>query len=704
MSTVQPSAAVWMRDFSPGYLDSPESDTIPHGATPDARNEEFTSIQRDGGRRAIIRKRRGSRLLNPVVTATQAKGDGLFEFRRINSAGTLLAMFAGSLYAFDDVDTFTSVGSGWTALASARLLMFKNQGYLTDGTYQRRYDGTSLWTIGFPKPSSVTDMTASGTGVTGDYDSLYTWYDSATDHESSPSDSTTVVTFTNQSRVHTKPGGSPPANVTHWRAYVRRDDTHETRWFRVGTVVVGTSTLTESVSDALRVEPAPSTSSNDEPPVFKVLGEYKGFGIGVTANDDAYYVSKQGDFESWHPKDKFRVPGGTEDLRCGTPYGSEFILQKPHASWRLVGDQLPFVNEPLHSAYGCVSPDGAGEADQWFYAWDRVRGPYRTDLTTWEPLADARIETIVSQLNTSAASDIRFAHDETNKRVTWAIPLGSQTRKRMLLKYSYLTDSWLPPDTGLEYGSLASFTAADGDTGLYMADHWGRVYQLYSGEREGVPVGSPTDYTVSATVTSATADTVTVSGGNFYTTGSGCAGMPVAVLSADGGSQWRRILSNTADTITLDTTNDTAWSTTPDASYQVLVGGIEWYHWTPWLDFGLPHLEKKLNHLYIQAKPQSDQHIITVRGRFNDDEGLIAATDFSFTVSSLAAIWDESEWDTALWSTTLRRIRKASVERAAFTVQFQVLNYEPSQPIEITLMGVTADVLARRLAPGAQET
>jgi hypothetical protein len=51
----------------------------------------------------------------------------------------------------------------------------------------------------------------------------------------------------------------------------------------------------------------------------------------------------------------------------------------------------------------------------------------------------------------------------------------------------------------------------------------------------------------------------------FYTTGAGLMGLPVLHIDANGNTQWRRIQSNTANVLTLDTTNDSAWNTLPVA-------------------------------------------------------------------------------------------------------------------------------------------
>lgn len=716
MGMTTPALRLWCDDFSTGLLDTPESNRIPLGGTPDAYNAEFDKVYigADGGRSATLRKRRGCRLVNPTTMSASAKVDGLFEFRRIGTAGKLLAMCNGALYQFNDIDTFAAVtgGSGFTAGNTARACFFRSNAFIFDGAQQKRYNGTTVYDVGFVKPSSVTAMNAvaaSGTGVTGTYEAYYVWYDSVMDHESSPSTTTATLVCTAQARRHTKPGGSPPANVTHWRIYVRRTDTFEFNFFRAASVAVGTASSDEEVSDTARRETGagPYSADNDPPPgAFAVLVERNGIGIGILPDDDSYYTSKTGDLESWNPRNKFPVSRGDgEKLTTAIKYGTDILLQKPHSTIRLTGDSVPFTQETLHSRWGNVSQDAALEVDNMLYAWDRVRGPYVTDTLNWRSLVDGKIETLFATVNRTALADIRAHFDETQRVIRWAVPTTSVTRKRLVLKYHVDLQCWLPPDTGLEYGSFASFTTTAGVLGTYMGDYWGRVYQLNTSDREGVPSGTST--TAATAVTSATASTVTASTAAFYTTGSGLTGMPVAVYTTNSAGdlvwQWRRIASNTANVLTLDTTNDHAWSTTPTSAYFVIVGGIRWYQTTPWLDFGVPESEKSLAHIFVQAKPSSSSHSMACHGRFNDDEGTITSTDVNFTwpTGNLSGVWGSMIWGSGVWGVATRGLRKQSVPRSVFTAQFQFSNYHPDQPVTLTAYGLTADALPGRKVTGA---
>jgi len=689
MSSVTPGAALTMRTFAAGFLDTPEDDTLPLGATPNAANCELASA--DPGGRAILRKRRGSVLVNPTPIAAGKRIDGLFELRRTNAASQLVAVCDGKVWTWDESTTWTQVGATAPFTAGNHVvgLIARNRLWLCDGTAQRVYDGTTLREVGFAAPATIANMTAgAGPGPTNTYEAFYTWYDSATDHESSPSATTATLAVANQSRVHTKPSSAAPSWATHWRAYVRNVTTNETNWYRVGTVVVATGTLTEAIADTLRRDPGPQLNANDAPPTFALLAEWNGFGIGVTTNSDEYYVSKANDLESWHPSDRFRLNGGGEPIRAIVRYGTECWLQTPHSTFRLTGTAVPFGREPVHPKFGQVSADSWVEVDAMLYGWDRVRGPYKTDGVSWEPLGDQRITTFLDTVNRTALDDIRVVHVEAANLVIWSLATGSSSRKRTMLAYHYRLNAWLPPWTGLEIGALASYTTAAGALGVYAGDHWGRVVQLLTGAREGIP---DPDATVLATVTSATANSVTAAAAAFYTTGAGCAGLPVAVVDTAGNWQWRRIASNTGTAITLDTTNGTAWSQTPEAGWTVVVGGIDWNWTSSQLDFGRPDETKVLRHLYLQGRTGAKQ--VTVTATFDEQ---IEPTTNQATLQSGSSLWGAMVWGEDLWGVSGRSMRKKQIPRAPRWVQIRLANGYADQPVDITMLMLTADPLTRR--------
>lgn len=703
MSLIRPHTRVRAEDFSRGFLDSPETDTLHPGATPEARNAMLARIEIGETSRATLAKRRGSRLLNPVAMSVGDPVDGLHEFRREDAAPVLLAACDGVWYAFNDVDTFTAVSgaTGYDAGATARITTFKNQAWLYDGgPVHQLYDGTTVRVVGIAKPTGVTNMTATGTGVTGTFTARYTWYDQLHDHESSPTEAATAsLATTNQSRVHTKPAGSPPAHVTHWRAYVRREDTSEVYWMRVATVAIGTSSHTEAVIDAARRDLMPRDSDND-PPTFApaIAGTWKGYGLAFEADDSTLWISQRGDIESWPPRNQFPInPGDSEPVRLSKAYGTRWLLMKPHATYQLLGTELPFDIEPVHSAFGSVSQEAGLEVLGRFFAWDAIKGPYWTDLSSWVPLADFTIEHTLAHVNRAALTGIRAVHDEQRSLIIWAVPTTGSPRRRTLLAYHYGLGCWLPPMTGLEYASLAQYTDDDGQLGVFTGDYWGRVYQLFDADREGPPAG-----TLTGTITNATTSSLTDSTAAFYTTSDGLVGMPVMVQGPDGSRQWRRILSNTGTAITIDTTAGTPWSVTPAAGWRYAVGGIDWFWRTPWLDFGQPGMAKRLGWLSLQMKPLGGDSTVEIRARFNERDASVDDRPVSFHAGAAGGVWGSGQWGAMLWGGTVRRFRKLRLFRACFSAALEFANPWPDQPVEITRYEIDADLLPRRRVGGAE--
>jgi hypothetical protein len=712
MSLISPDYRVWADDFSPGFLDTPDVSELPDGAMPEAANGFFSRVQIDGKKRASLKKRPGDRLVAAVAMALGKAVDGLCEFTRIGASNELIAVCNGTVYRLNAGGTaFEALtgGTGFTAGQPVRFLVFRDQLFMSDGTLMKRYNGTACFTVGFAAPTAAPGLADGGAGTlpAGTWEGYAVWHDSTTDHESNPSATTAqVVLAASHQRTWTKPAGAPPSNVDNWRVYCRRVDTAEIAFFRTVTVPIATASISESTSDTARRDAGTGPASSDNaPPVsaFAVWAAWKGYVIAAAKGSQEFSVSKLGDAESYHPKDKLNARSGGRDIRVIRTIGmlnsetSKCILQTPTRSFVLRGDRMPFIPDEAHPNFGCVAQEAGVEVGGDYYAWDETKGPYRTDFAgTWEMLGAARVQGIIESATRGSLSSIRAVHDEQHHLVIWALPLNGSTRCRTLLAYHYLLGAWLPPITGLEYTALCSFTNASGVAGVYAGDQWGRVHQLFVGTRIGPATG-----TVLATVTGATASTVTAADAAFYTTGDGLAGLPVAVVSPAGQWQLRRIQSNTATQITLDTTNDVAWSTTPltDGTWQVVVGPITWFVTTKAFDCGEPDLVKRGGHVTIDAHTGGSGQILQVDGRFNESAGVEPVASFRFGDSGAA--WGVAVFGTSLWGSGGQTPRRMRLERTFLSLQIRAWNFYPDETAELKAIGLTADALPRRRVPGA---
>jgi hypothetical protein len=688
-------------DFSPGYRDSGESSRLPKGATPSAANCLFSSK----GEKANLSKRTGCRVLDVDAMSLGDAVDALYAYTRegVDDA-VLLAICDGDLYAFDGTNTFTLVSALGMDPGATEFLTFRNLVQIMDGASQYLYDGTNPpFAVGFARPTAapaIATTAPSGAGVTGTYQSLATWYDSVHDHESSPTDYGTATVFAAQARRHTKPTGSPPSHVDTWRVYVRKTSDNETVFKLVASVAIGTGTVTEEVADSARNLAtnliAPLPNANDVPPIFAFAATGLGYRFGVLPDDDYVWVSALGDPQGQHPKDKIGIERGdgfkvTTVKALGLGGQTTILVQKGTHSFYLQGDRMPFLPKDLSGSFGNVAQGASVEAHDLYWGWDQERGPYVTDLgDRWDSLVDTQIETIFRTINKTGP--IRCAHVKEKTLVVWIVALNTSVRPTVMLAYDYERKAWLPPITGLDYASIAAFKPADDAAAhLYVGDAWGRVFHYFVDDIEGVPSG-----TAVATVVSATDDTIVAgvdANGDavaFCTDGDGLVGLPVGIVDGFDNWQFRTILSNTADTIVIDTTNGTPWSPVPDMTYRVVVGAINWFWSTPLIDWAAPMRRKTGQYAYAILRASGSQNSsVQVRARFNDTD---APLDFSESLELQgSAGWGTGNWGEMLWGSVTKQAPRRRLCRSFYGIQLQLSNRFPNEPVELITVGVTAD-------------
>jgi hypothetical protein len=106
VSLVKPDLDYLIDSFHPGFMDSPEPERLPKGATPDAKNCLFTAVQLAPTQSANIKKRTGARLLTPSQVVAGKGFDGLYEFRKVGqTSGRLVAVVGGKVFYWDNVSS-----------------------------------------------------------------------------------------------------------------------------------------------------------------------------------------------------------------------------------------------------------------------------------------------------------------------------------------------------------------------------------------------------------------------------------------------------------------------------------------------------------------------------------------------------------------------------------------------------------------------
>lgn len=171
----------------------------------------------------------------------------------------------------------------------------------------------------------------------------------------------------------------------------------------------------------------------------------------------------------------------------------------------------------------------------------------------------------------------------------------------------------------------------------------------------------------SNTILSNTADTITVTAPwtapvgatSVYQIGGWVAnelvGTVVATWEGQGGSQRRRIISNTPDTVEVDA----AWTTNPDATTTYTVAGIEKMAEEYWDSNGDPHVWKRMRWVVPYVR-QTGAFDVEISFRRDFARSLSSVQTLNLAVSPSLSLWGVFLWGANVWATAasnLRRIR-----------------------------------------------
>jgi hypothetical protein len=247
-----------------------------------------------------------------VTTLTTLSGNPFV--RRIHdfylpSANTHTAIInAGTkVYTMNDAGTTAEIDTGFTTGEVMDFLNYRNNLYYSNGVDAGRvYNGTTSRKWGIVAPVAANTFAAlSGTGLTGAYYYKFTYYNSASGHESSASPISAVQNPVNQQINLTGMTASADTQVTSKKIY--RTTAGGAYFFYVATITNATTTYADTTADAsLGTSEAPLY--NDVPPLWFGIEEWDGRIFGFKKNsttveftNDEYYTQEGNPEESVHP-------------------------------------------------------------------------------------------------------------------------------------------------------------------------------------------------------------------------------------------------------------------------------------------------------------------------------------------------------------------------------------------------------------------
>jgi hypothetical protein len=338
--------------------------------------------------------------------------------------------------------------------------------------------------------------------------------------------------------------------------------------------------------------------------------------------------------------------------------------------------------------------DPAGVA----YWWSPQVGP-----VAWVPgsepvdIGKTLIEDTISQdvLDFSQAGNVAAALFMRNNLILWAVAEKnregepSATRNNLLFPFNYKTKRWVSDQWNpIDVASMAVFEDANANPHVHLGGYFGQTFRLWDGDNDGVFEG-----TLSGTVTGATSTTLTDSTATFDTTGAGLKGRYLYVKDTTGNIQRRRIGSNTATVLTLDT--GLTFSITPNTNFTYVIGGIQWEWDLYWSLFGAPFHKKRLAFFYAQFKTPTAATKVDVEIFKNYSSS--PTRTIELTVNPGGAIWDSSLWDSSRWASEAAQNFRKRMGLSAVAVKLRFKNSNANEPLLLLKAGYTGELLSDQI-------
>lgn len=711
MGTIQKDL---LADWSEGCQNSAEPDAVPQSAYIRARNTALTSI---GTQKAAVQKRRGMTTLNATAITGSAAIIGIYAFkRRSGSTFTSYNMVVsdnGRLSTIDpDTGAITTISAtAFTSSSSQEYLpsfaTANNVCFIVNGVDAKKYDGTSLTRVGIVAPSTAPTLADSGVAGSpnGTYEARVTFANSGTGQESSAGTTSSTVTVASKKISFTNIPVSSDAQVDTRYLYLRNTGT-QANFYLAGTISDNTTTIfTYNGADAALTEIGPDTEENN-PPVSGVKFACFHKSRLFLADTENIYYSKLDMVESFDPE-AFETPNPS-DGQAITGLISIFdllVIFKTDSVYVLVGDDPDtWAIRPIDNTIGCSTVRSIVATESILY-WYSEQGPVRWTGGLDKPqlLAPLYIANTVNPevLSFSASNLLKVAaaRDTIEDRILWSVPQVNQTRNTLILPFNHRlsrweSDGWDPMDAC----ALATIDDADGQPFVILGNYAGQLFRMGDADNDGVAAGTTMSGTFVASGTSAT--TITDLAATFDTTGAGLVERKVTIVDSneeevDYNLVRHRIASNTATSFTLDSA---VANLVDGQTYTYYIGGPAFDWETSWLAQGDPFMKKRYMFLYVHFRAGGSLSNLKMHFYFSYDDNPDTATILTVTTGVDVELWDEVDWDDAIWSGGSDEVQdRFRIGRTGTSMMVRLRHFTPDAELTVIKLGITSEMLSERI-------
>lgn len=419
---------------------------------------------------------------------------------------------SGTFGKLDATLTPTTISSSLVDNIKPSFLQFGTLAFCFNGTDDFVYDGTSTRQIGITAPVSAPTYTAQINGnleQSSNYIFCYTYYNSVTGAESSPSPASATMTtggsaVTDGLTIAITAGSSTTADTIRvWRSVAGG-----ATLFLDGTTGISSTSYNSTVADAELGDELELDNSRPPKCPYAVVAGNRIFIAGDSNNPNRVYYSKIGingampesfqadDFADCNPNDgdiiiALGVANDTVIVLKEKSVGKLNSIQIATNTLELEGSQK-FIYEELANKISCVSHHAAVTVDKYFF-WLGKDDVFGTDGDSIQRHG-TRIKNTLAGIDFAYASKFSAINKSDAKQIIFSVVESGQTtsdiqlighyRKAPNIAFTVYTPGDRNTYPGIQAASLFSVTnVATGSTYTYFGSSaaTGYVYQMDSG-------------------------------------------------------------------------------------------------------------------------------------------------------------------------------------------------------------------------------
>ncbi len=590
---------------------------------------------------------------------------------------------------------FTVLGSPLTSAEPPSFATANNMAFLFNGTDAYKIRGTVIENVGIVRPVVATLSGSSGAvGLhDGEYELRVAYKNDNTGHISSASNtaSSTVIVSEDEIDWFDVPV-SPDPQVTSRLLLIRNIDT-QAQFYVAGEINDNvTTTATTSVLDENLVVVAPTTTNRNPPPTgIKACTVYRGRlvvtdGIGI-------YWSEIDEPEAF---DVFSADfiDSSGDVITGVAVDQDTLLVLKDDRTHAINGELAggYTLVQLDANIGCIAHKTICSAAGSTFWWSR-QGIIKYTNGTVERIGMSTYGDPRELVNANAISVASAVTHDERGTIYFALPDVGQTRATFILPFNYIlgvleSERWDPMD-------VASLGRAEDGNGVLqpvIGGYSGQVFQLWSGNNDGVRAGTSTGGTFVASSDNITTIEWTDPNGLVVDfAGSGLLERKITIIDSAGGIVTQdlrpRIIANGVVNI-IDFTP--AVTVTSGETYTLVIGGPNFQFDTPWRNFGDEWVKKRFEYLFLLIKGALFGSAASVVMSFDYDELNLTGKDRTFVSTAVGSVFDEAVFDVDVWDTAQNLQRRYRVARTGRSWRTRIINAGANQPFAVLLVAAQA--------------